>query len=129
MGRYGDPLPKPEHVSQASQYVFAARQSFPWLSELAHVYFAYVNKNAVRNCKEFAVPADMNVVDKMLFNMTAVIEGKKTNTPPVHARRCQDIEAKTAVTCPLVEECYGRKPPANLFAKGFKFEEEEVPSE
>jgi len=123
MGRYGDPLPLPAHVQQASQYVWAARQSYSWLAELAHVYFVYVNKDAVRDNKEFAISADMDVVDKMVSNMRTVIEAKAKDEIPVHARHCKDIESKVATTCPVVEECFGRKPPANLFAKDFDFKE------
>jgi len=124
MGRYGDPLPRVEHVAQASQYVWAARQTFPWLRDLRHVYFCYVNKNAQRDTKEFAIAADMQVVERMTNNMRIVLDAKRAGAPPtVRHSNCTGIESKTARDCPLVERCYGRKPPANLFDPAFTWED------
>jgi len=125
LGKYGDPLPKPEHIVQASQYVWAARTVYPELfGDLEHIYFIYVNKNAVRDWKEFLVPADRAVMAEMQEKMTTVTTALATSQPPEHARACSSIETKQARTCPMVEECYGQKPPANFFdPASFDFED------
>jgi hypothetical protein len=124
-GRYGDPLPRQDHIEQASQYAWAARTVYPELfSDLEHVYFIYVNKNAVREWKEFLVPADRTVMDRMQEKMRTVIEAHEKGQPPIHARACPTIQHKQARTCPMVEECFGEKPPANFFdPQSFTFEE------
>lgn len=115
-GKYGDPLPKPDHVRQASQYVWAARTIYPDLfSDLEHIYFIYVNKNAVRDWKEFLVPADPTIMAEMQAKMQTVIDAKAKGEPPLHARACPSINHKQARDCPMVRECFGEDPPANFF--------------
>ena len=118
--RYGDPIPKPEHIKQASLYAEIIKKTYPWLSNLNHIYFCYVNKNAQRETKEFLVEVDSSVVADSKRKMTTVLEAGQV---PTHARLCQSIDTKQARECPLVERCYGCKPSASIFDKGFSFEE------
>lgn len=125
LGKYGDPLPKPEHIEQASQYAWAVRTVYPELfGDLEHLYFIYVNKNAVRDWKEFLVPADREVMARMQEKMTICTNSLRAKQPPLHARVCTSIETKQARSCPMVEECWGQKPPANFFdPSSFDFED------
>ena len=122
-GRYGEPLPRADHIAQASNYVWSARQTYPFLRDMRHIYFIYVNKNAQRDAKEFLVPVDMGVVQKMTDTMRVSLEAKRGSGPPVHARRCPAIESIDATKCPVVEKCWGRKPPANFFSENFSAED------
>jgi len=114
-GRYGEPLPKEDHIKQASQYVYAVRQTYPWLSELRHIYFIYVNKNAQREAKEFLVPADMGVVSQMQNTMQTVIDAKAAGKAPEQARLCESASSVGALKCPCIEACFGERPPVNFF--------------
>ncbi len=127
MGKYGEPLPKKEHVAQASQYVFSARQHFPWLASLRHIYFVYVNKNAPRESKEFLVEADMNVVAQLQQVMASVLAVRQGRQPAINPRICPSVDSVGATKCPVVEHCFGRKPPANLFDSKHIFTPEELP--
>ena len=121
--RYGEPIPRQDHIEQASSYVFAIRQLYPFLRDLRHIYFIYVNKNALRDAKEFLVEADMGIVRKMTDTMRTALQARQANAPPVHARRCPAIEYIDATKCPVVEKCWGRKPPANFFSDNFNSED------
>jgi hypothetical protein len=116
LSKYGGPLPKPDHLVQASQYVWCVREMHDWLSELRHIYFIYVNKNAVRDWKEYLIEADPGVVDQNRAKMYAVLESRQTRALPIAHRICQSPEDTMARGCPTVFECYGRNPsPINLF--------------
>ena len=123
-GRYGEPLPREDHIKQASQYVFSAQQTYPFLRDVKHIYFVYVNKNAQRDTKEFLVPADMGVVRDMQVTMSALLTAKRTAQRPEHTRKCQSVCAQDAIKCPVIEECFGEKPPVNFFSESFNAEEE-----
>ena len=125
-GRYGEPLPKADHIKQASQYVYAVRQTYPWLSELRHIYFIYVNKNAQREAKEFLVPADMGVVQESQNTMQTVIDAKAAGKAPEHARICESASSVEALKCPMIERCFGVRPPVNFFDPT-SFATEELP--
>jgi hypothetical protein len=127
LGKYGEPLPKKEHIAQASQYVFAARQHFPWLAELRHIYFVYVNKNAPRDTKEFMVEADMQVVAKLQGVMSGVLATRRGQAPPTPLRICQGVDSVGARACPVVFECFGQRPPASLFDPKTMFKPEDLP--
>jgi hypothetical protein len=112
-GKYGEPLPKKDHVAQASQYVYGARQHFPWLAELRHIYFVYVNKNAPRETKEFLVEADMSVVARLQATMSAVLAARRGQ--PAQLRICPGPDSVGAMKCPVIEQCFGCKAPVDLF--------------
>lgn len=116
--KYGGPLPKVEHVQQASQYVFNVRQLHPSFADVNHVYFVYVNKNALRDWKEFLVEADPNIIARMQHKMQQVLTAKQKGEAPTHARLCESIDNVHARSCPIVEPCFGCKPPANFFDSG-----------
>jgi hypothetical protein len=126
MGKYGEPLPKKEHIAQGSQYVFALRQHFPWLREVRHIYFVYVNKNAPRETKEFLVEADMEVVARLQGLMSGVLAAKQGQVSPA-LRLCPSPESVGAMKCPVCFECFGVRPPANLFDPKTMFRPEDLP--
>lgn len=127
LGKYGEPLPKKDHIAQASQYVFAARQHFPWLRDLRHIYFIYVNKNAPRDTKEFLVEADMNIVGMLQQTMAGVLSLKRGAQPATNIRVCTSHESVQAIKCPVCYECWGKHPPKNLFDPSAIFEMEPLP--
>jgi hypothetical protein len=127
MGKYGEPLPKKDHIAQGSQYVFAARQHFPWLREIRHIYFVYVNKNAPRETKEFLVEADMGVVGNLQQTMAGVLAVKRKETPQINLRICASNEAVGATQCPVCFECWGKRPPASIFDSKLAFKPGELP--
>lgn len=101
------PLPKEEHVTQASIYA--------WLMELPQLYFIYVNKNKASKWKEKMVPMDPVVIGVATQKMTAANQGIAQGRPPLEARICPDIREDTARACPAVEPCWGCKPAANFW--------------
>jgi len=117
--KYNGPLPQEGHIKQASQYVWALSQEHGWLAELQHIYFIYVNKNAVRDWKEFLVQSDPLIMTELQAKMRAVIEAREQRTLPLAARSCPDITCKSARECPVVVECFGEEPPVNIFAADF----------
>ena len=119
-GRYGDPLPKPEHVEQASHYVWGLREKYEWLADLEHIYFVYICKNAIRDWKEFLVTVNSEAIDKTKQVITAI---RAAEEPPLHLRTCDQVYAKLATTCPLVERCFGEAPPLNFFDPNVSMEE------
>lgn len=117
LGHYGGPLPKEDHHIQASQYVACVRDLFDWTTDVSHVYYVYVNKDAVRDWKEFLVPADASVVATNQATMSVVLESRKSRQLPLAHRKCQSIDDVTARKCPVVFECFGRSPePLSFFA-------------
>lgn len=115
LGKYGEPLPKKEHVIQASQYVFAVRQHYPWLANLRHIYFVYVNKNALRETKEFLVEADMAEVARVQTMMSQILAARRGGGLTPALRLCPSIESVGATKCPVAEQCFGVPRPVNFF--------------
>lgn len=126
-GKYGEPIPKREHIAQGSQYVWQVWQHFPWLRNLRHIYFVYVNKNAPRETKEFLLEADMNVVRLLQSTMAGVLATKRGESSPVNLRVCQSSESVGALKCPVCFECFGKKPPTSIFDPKNTFSPEELP--
>jgi len=106
--KYGDPLPKPEHVFQASIYMHLFGRSWALI-----VYF---NKNTSQ-VKEFLVPKDPAAWDTAVGRSRAVTQGLKRGTPPSEDwRTCQRIKDPAARVCPAAFECWGEHPPENFMA-------------
>jgi len=102
------PLPKDEHVTQASIYAHLLGVPF--------VYFVYVNKNQVSKWKERMVPVDQAAVGKAVQTMTSANRGLELGQPPLEARLCPDIREDTARECPACELCWGKAPAANFWS-------------
>lgn len=101
-------LPLANHVTQASLY--AACEG------ITHIVFVYVNKNQIRNRKEFVVPLDPSVIHLASGKIQAVTEAQQRQIgPPLHARVCHDVRDDIARKCPAVERCFGCKPPQNFW--------------
>jgi hypothetical protein len=101
------PLPKPEHISQASLYAYC--------KGISHVMFVYVCKDAVSEWKEIVAPMNMDAIVAAHGKIRAVLEGRRTGQPPLGARICNDIREERAQKCPAVEKCFGRKPAPNFW--------------
>lgn len=101
------PLPKVEHVTQASTY--------GWLLEMEMIYFIYVNKNQVSKWKEIMVPVDRGHLHDVTRKMTAANLAGQLQRPPLESRMCPDIREDTARACPAVEKCFGCRPAVNFW--------------
>jgi hypothetical protein len=106
-GKYGGPLPKPEHVLQASIYA--------WLMDRTHIYFIYVSKNQNNRWKEILIPRDDVAIEAAKGRMLAVLDAKKEGKAPLAHRACPGPEDQRARACPAVERCFGCKPPPNFW--------------
>jgi hypothetical protein len=106
-GKYGGPLPKPEHVLQASIYA--------WILGRSHIYFIYVSKNQNNRWKEIIVARDDEAINAAKVKMRIVQEARVAGAPPIAHRACPGIEDARARLCPAVEACFGAKPPANFW--------------
>lgn len=104
------PLPRKEHVLQASTYA--------WLMGRSWIYFIYVNKNQVNRWKEIMVPPNMEAVEEAKRKMAACTSGLERKTPPLEHRVCPDVREVTARTCPAVAKCFGCRPTPNLWDLG-----------
>lgn len=104
------PLPKEEHVKQASLY--------GWALGIDYIVFIYVDKNQVNEWKEFVVPVDMKFVQEALTKIEAVRAARGTGLLPIQGRVCCDFREKRAQTCPGAERCFGQKAPPNFMSKG-----------
>jgi len=103
------PLPKPEHVTQASSYA--------WIMGVDWLYFVYVNKNQVNRWKEIMVPPDQVAIAEAQRKIGAANHGAQLRRPPVEARICPDVRDQMARGCPAVEPCFGCKPPSSFWDK------------
>lgn len=101
------PLPKEEHVTQASTYA--------WLMEAPWLYFIYVNKGQVSRWKERMERPNAEAIRETQAKMHAANTGIAKKQPPLHARICPDPREKTARECPALEPCFGCKPAPNLW--------------
>ena len=101
------PLPKPEHISQASLYAYC--------KGVSHIMFIYVCKDQVSEWKEIVVPMNMDAIVAAHGKIQAVLEGRRTGAPPLGARVCADPRDERARACPAAEQCFGRKAPVSFF--------------
>lgn len=106
--KYGDPLPQPEHVFQASIYMH--------LFGRAWALILYFNKNK-SEVKEFIVPKNPAAWDFAVKRSRAVLQSLKRGKPPSEDwRTCRKIKDPAARTCPAAVECWGEEPPDNFMA-------------
>ena len=96
------PLPRPEHITQASIY--------GWLLGVSHIVFIYVNKNQVSRWKEFVVPVDTVAVADAQDKIMLVREAHRLGAPTQQARYCPNVNDERAKKCPAVERCFGCRP-------------------
>lgn len=96
------PLPKPEHITQASIY--------GWLMGVSHIVFVYVCKNQVSRWKEFVVPVDPVAVADAQNKIMLVRRARETGEPSPAARYCPSAQDERAKRCPAVERCFGHRP-------------------
>ena len=106
------PLPKEEHVLQASVYAHFKKK--PWL------YFIYVNKNQVNRWKEIMVAPDPMAIEDAKRKIQACNVGLEAKKPPLSDRACPDPREVEAKECPAFEQCWGHKPTPNLWDPGAK---------
>jgi hypothetical protein len=109
-GKRGDPLPKPEHVEQASLYGY--------LKGISHILFIYVNKNQVSEWREIIVPVDMAAVGRAQAKAEAIIASRETGAPPLQARLCLDPREERARSCPAQQACWGCVPTGFSVGRG-----------
>lgn len=103
-GKRGFPLPKPEHVLQASIYAY--------LKGVQWVHFIYVCKDQVSEWKEIVVPADLEAVSRYKDRIDAVLKARAAGQLPLHARVCSDPRDERARKCPAVTACFGCSAPS-----------------
>lgn len=97
-GRYGGPLPKPEHVMQASLYA--------WCLEIDYLCIVYICKDQAREWKEFVVPVDMGAVAQATAKIAAVREARARGVLPLAHRVCPDPREPRARACPARARCF-----------------------
>lgn len=101
------PLPKAEHITQASIYA--------WLMGVDYIQFIYVCKDQVQRWKEFIVPVDTAAVEMVKRKILAVRNATEQGKPPLEARVCPSVRDEMAKSCPAVERCFGCKPAASFW--------------
>jgi hypothetical protein len=98
------PLPKPEHIQQASVYGY--------LKGVSHLMFIYVNKDQVSEWKEIVVPVDMEAISRYRAKIDATLKARAAGQLPLHARICADPRDERARKCPGVQACFGCAAPS-----------------
>jgi hypothetical protein len=102
-GKRGFPLPKPEHILQASIYAYL--KGVQWL------HFIYVCKDQVSEWKEIVVPVDLEAVSRYKGRIDSVLKARAVGQLPLHARICSDPRDERARKCPAVSACFGCSAP------------------
>jgi|GEM_PF-1713646 len=106
--KYGEPLPKADHVFQASIYMHLFGREWALI--------LYYNKNKSQ-VKEFLVPKDPNAWTYSVRRSRATTQALKKQKPPSDDwRTCQKIKDPAARSCPAAFECWGEHPPENFMS-------------